>query len=323
MKTVEAIKYHIPTVLAHYNLPPITGGKHYRGECPMCGKKNKYRMDNINGRGTWICSCGSGDIWSLLQNTQKKEFKTLAKEIDNLIGNSYTNDYQPKKVSQISNLRDRVITKFNKLGSLKGTLAEKYLENRHIQTQSISLNNIRYSPIEQLKGAEFSAIYALATDSKGNACYLHRTFLDGAKKADIEANKRMNSLQEATYLDQAQSVAIRLFPISSTLGIAEGIETALSCHQIYKCNTWSVINAGFMSKFVAPQGVNHLIIFADTDANLTGHSAAFECGRKNLLSIHNDVEKVTVRWTEKGDFNDALIDGLKVYQWVSFKEKKR
>lgn len=58
------------------------------------------------------------------------------------------------------------------------------------------------------------------------------------KKADIGASaKRQKSLQEDNYLDHARSVAIRMFPVASTLGIAEGIETALSAHQIYNVNT--------------------------------------------------------------------------------------
>ncbi len=36
------------------------------------------------------------------------------------------------------------------------------------------------------------------------------------------AAKKMMKLQEDSYLEYAKSVAIRMFPISSTLGIAEG-----------------------------------------------------------------------------------------------------
>ena len=32
------------------------------GPCPMCGGKDRFRFDDKNGRGTWICSqCGAGD----------------------------------------------------------------------------------------------------------------------------------------------------------------------------------------------------------------------------------------------------------------------
>ena len=103
------------------------------------------------------------------------------------------------------------------------------------------------------------------------------------KKAAIERNKKMLSLQEYT-----GSIAVKLFPAKSTLGIAEGIETALSAHQLYKLPVWSALNATLMKKFKAPSGVDTLVIFADNDKNGTGLNAAFECGNKNLLS-NNDV----------------------------------
>lgn len=54
--------------------------------------------------------------------------------------------------------------------------------------------------------------------------------------------------------------------------------------------------------------------FADTDSNGAGHAAAFECGHRNILS-NNDVEKVSIRWPESGDFNDMLINGAQVFEW--------
>ncbi|MEG1654679.1 MAG: DNA primase, partial [Hafnia sp.] len=45
-----------------------------------------------------------------------------------------------------------------------------------------------------------------------------------------------------------------------------------------------------------------------------GHAAAFECGHRNILS-NNDVEKVSIRWPESGDFNDMLINGAQVFEW--------
>ncbi|ENW9116600.1 DNA primase, partial [Escherichia coli] len=90
-------------------------------------------------------------------------------------------------------------------------------------------------------GREYQALYAIATDDKGSLCYLHRTLLDGDRKANVEAAKKMTALQELPGLQYAKSVAIRLYPVSSTLGIAEGIETALSCRQIFRCNVWSTM----------------------------------------------------------------------------------
>jgi putative DNA primase/helicase len=145
---------------------------------------------------------------------------------------------------------------------------------------------------------------------------MHQTILSGSKKADIEAGKKLHALQDKNHLDYCGSLAIRMYPLSSTLGIAEGIETALSAKQIYQCNVWSVVNTAFMKRFRAPKGVEHLIIFADNDRNGAGHAAAFECAHKNILA-KNDVIKVSIRWPgDVCDFNDMLQDGSNVFEWV-------
>ena len=136
---------------------------------------------------------------------------------------------------------------------------------------------------------------------------VHETFLDGAKKADVPIQKKMTRVEadrkgEPVY----DSIAIRLFASQTCLGICEGIESALSAHALYDCAVWSVLNSGFMKKFRAPVGVQHLIIFADSDNNGTGMEAAFVCGRANIMA-NNDVSKVTIRYPEEGgDFNDVI-----------------
>ncbi len=238
-------------------------------------------------------------------------FKVLAREIDQLIGNQYSNKPKQEIPSDINIIRSKVISKFATLLSLKDTIASQYLSHRGIHV--LPTANIRFNPCEKTPLGDKQAIWSIATDNNGNSCYLHRTLLEGDKKANVEGNKRMLKLQAESYLGFAHSIAIRMFPVSSTLGIAEGIETALSCKQVYGCNTWSTLNAGFMRKFRAPKGVKHLIIFADRDKNGTGLASAFDCGNKNILS-NNDVETVSIRWPEKGDFNDLILDGLKVFQ---------
>ncbi|EPB1200232.1 DUF7146 domain-containing protein, partial [Providencia stuartii] len=169
------------------------------------------------------------------------------------------------KDTSIAGFRKRVIKCYSNLKSLKDTSGAKYLHNRGIyELPSEQVKFCDKQPVKHNPNS-FQAIWALATDSKGQPCYLHRTYLEGDKKARLSLVKRMDSLQEDNYLEYANSVAIRMFPVASTLGIAEGLETALSCKQIYGVNTWSTMNAGHMAKFVAPKGVKHLIVFADND----------------------------------------------------------
>ena len=263
MKTAEAAKGQWAMIFKHYRLPPITGKNHFKGKCPVCSARGKFRIDDRNGAGTWICICGSGDGMKLVTLTQGKPFNEICTEIDRLIGNNF----QRVKIPVISNaasLRSRVLSKFSKLVALRGTTGADYLNYRGIF--NLPAEAIRFNDKQRHNGRVFQSLYSLATDDKGELCYLHQTLLDGAKKADIGSSaKRLKSLQEDNYLDYARSVAIRMFPVSTTLGIAEGIETALSAHQIYKVNTWATINSGFMKKFRVPSGVKHLIIFADRD----------------------------------------------------------
>lgn len=88
MKTVSAATGRWPEIFEYFN-SPVTGKNHFKGECPICGRKGKFRIDDKGGRGTFICTCNSGDGWKLLELTQGKDFKTLAREIDKLIGNNY------------------------------------------------------------------------------------------------------------------------------------------------------------------------------------------------------------------------------------------
>ncbi|AKJ41536.1 toprim domain-containing protein [Pragia fontium] len=311
LKTKDAVIGRWAEVFNHYELPPITGRRHYREECPICGSKGSFRCDDKDGRGTFICKCNAGDGWKLLELTQDKDFKTLAAEVDEVIGNKYSSDAtnRPKKDDR-SSVRQQVSHKYASLISLKGTPAEAYLRNRGINC--LPAEQVRYCDKQPANGKNYEAIYSLATDDKGALCYLHRTLLDGDKKADIEHAKKMMVLQDESYITYANSVAIRMFPPASTLGIAEGIETSLSCKQIYGVNTWSVMNANFMEKFRVPAGVKHLIIFADMDPHsATGHSAAFSCAHNNLMA-KNELVKVSVRWVDNGDFNDLLIHGDQV-----------
>ncbi|MGX8948478.1 DUF7146 domain-containing protein [Providencia stuartii] len=324
MNTIDAAHGQWAKIFAHYGLPPITGKKHFKGKCPICEQKGKFRIDDKDGRGTYICKCSAGTGFQLLERTQGKEFKTLADEVDQLLGNVRQKEVQKQPINTTkADYQNKLIKCFAGMPDLKNTSAALYLQERGVF--SLPVESVRFcenQPVKTPNGVQhFQAMWAIATDSKGKACYLHRTYLNGSKKAPVSVVKKMNSLQDDKYLDYAESVAIRMFPVASTLGVAEGIETALSCKQIYNVNTWSTMNANNMTKFIAPKGVRHLIVFADTDWSATGHAAAFECANRNLMA-NNDVELVSVRWPDNGDFNDALVGTCEVRELI-FEHKSR
>lgn len=306
MRTLDFVRGKWPVIFEYYGLPPVTGIHHYKGECPICGKKGKFRIDDKDGAGTFICVCDAGDGWKLLQITTGKDFKTLAGEIDRAFGNTF--EYE-KKEKPVNDILQQTVTRFRQISPIAGTLGEQYLNSRGIF--QMPTGGIKYSDSEYNTdtNSRYPCLFAIASNEFSEPIQRHLTYLNGSAKANVPKVKKALSL---TRYDG--SIAVKLFSVKSTLGIAEGIETALSAHQLYKMPVWSTLNATLMKKFRAPPGVTHLVVFADNDRNGTGLAAAFECAKSNLLS-KNDVNSVLVRWPELPDFNDMLQRGCKVFEW--------
>ncbi|WP_338453917.1 DUF927 domain-containing protein [Aeromonas veronii] len=76
---------HWPDLLAAVGIDTPRGGKH--GPCPTCGGKDRFRLDNKGGRGTWICNqCGAGDGLALVGLVTGKPLKKAAELIAPLVG---------------------------------------------------------------------------------------------------------------------------------------------------------------------------------------------------------------------------------------------
>ena len=65
-----------------------------------------------------------------------------------------------------------------------------------------------------------------------------------------------------------------------TIGVAEGIETALACSSASGTPTVSAISAGGLERFQWPAGLQSLIVFADHDASQVGQKAGAVLARR-------------------------------------------
>jgi phage/plasmid primase-like uncharacterized protein len=100
---------------------------------------------------------------------------------------------------------------------------------------------------------------------------------------------------------------IRLWPdevVTSGLGIAEGIETALSLAHGF-APVWACIDAGHLAKFPVLNGIQDLIIAADNDPR--GREAADACAAR--WADHAAVRVIHAE-TDGADLNDE------VHSWV-------
>lgn len=79
---------HWPELLA--NLGVTVPPRKQHGPCPACGGKDRFRLDDKGGRGTWICSqCGAGDGLDLIRRVTGKLPKDAAELVAGVLGISH------------------------------------------------------------------------------------------------------------------------------------------------------------------------------------------------------------------------------------------
>lgn len=159
------------------------------------------------------------------------------------------------------------------------TLAAVYLDRRCITARSAEL---RFKPRAQLgskPNATFHpALIAAIRDDRGLVA-VHRTFLDPKSgwKAAIADPKRM--------LGRPGTGVVRLAPAGPILGLAEGLETALSAMDILGFPVWAVLGNERFGIVSIPAVVQRLIILRDPDKGGERASELAENQARKGLSI--------------------------------------
>jgi phage/plasmid primase-like uncharacterized protein len=137
---------------------------------------------------------------------------------------------------------------------------------------------------------------ALITDGiTGEPTGVHRTAIkdDGSGKRFGDASKKM--------LGVARAGVVRLHPASAHLGIAEGVETALSGAQVFDVAVWATMSAGGIATFPVLPGMKLLTVFADNDQ--PGLAAAATCCRRyNSAGIDAEIRYPSRPSTDWNDF---------------------
>lgn len=273
--------------------------------CPLCGPGNnshRFRFDNKDGRGTWICnSCGSGDGILLVMKKNGWDFVTAMKEIGAVVGNCEKDAVQCERPST-DNRKNNIALWKSSIPLNGSTPVDKYLRSRKILFGS---NAIRYCPkcYNAELGKEIPAMVAAVQNPDGKAVSIHRTYLtmDG-EKANVEKVKMLTPVSE-----KISGGAIRLFKFKDILGVCEGIETAFSCMQLFDIPTWPTISSTVLEGFVPPEKARHIIIYGDADANFVGQKAAYTLANR----LYNMDRIVDVLFPDEigTDFNDILKKG--------------
>ena len=269
--------------------------------CPMCGGRDRFRFDDKDGRGTFYCSgCGAGDGVALAMGITGLSFRDVAAEVERIAGTVRPTQAKAERTDD------------DKLNALRRAFKEsspiqredeayRYLAGRGLRLHDLP-ESIRTHPgMAYLDDGKMlgtlPAMLATVTDATGRAVSMHRTYVEDGQKAAVPApRKMMQGLPLA-------GAAIRLTPVSRSLGMAEGIETALAAAELFEVPTWSCISTSGIESFEPPAGVGHVIIFADNDANFAGQAAAYRAAHRLAL---RSIEAEVVIPPQVGDWLDEL-----------------
>jgi len=276
------------------------------GPCPICGDgKDRFRFDDKEGRGTYYCNvCGAGDGFKLLMGYYGWSFAEAAEKVEGVVG---TCSEAPKKTNVDPAVRLRKIAANAK--RLNGNdPASTYLKARKLIAPSV----LRYSEAEPYYEdgravGSYPAMLGLVSSPIGKPVTWHVTYLKDGKKAPVSSPKKVMKAVE-----KVSGAAIRLYPLASHIGIAEGIETAIAAHHFTGLPVWSVISAGGMESFIPPSVVKAITIFGDNDLNYTGQKAAYVLAHRlaTRLSLMVRVEIPAASGEDWADFYESFfVDG--------------
>ena len=146
---------------------------------------------------------------------------------------------------------------------------------------------------------EWPALLCSIVDASGNLIGIERIYLehDGSGKARLP-----DRLKAKKGIGHKKGGRVELGAAGTQLGLAEGIETALSATQLFGDPCWAALGGQNLKSFVIPPLVTHFILFADNG----------DAGRKLARDAACEFErKGRPTWLvypkpEFGDFNDQL-----------------
>jgi putative DNA primase/helicase len=340
----EAARGHWKTLLPSLGVDAhALHGKHCA--CPGCGGKDRFRFDDKDGNGTFVCSQGGGELlagdgFMLLEHVhgwnRSQSFQAVRDALG--MGKSLSAPpvfpgasqraaaQEPPKMNHRKEL-SRVKETWNQGIPIRGTPVEAYLSSRGILTDSIPPDAhlrfhrwlTQYAP--DGKGGftvlhEGPAMIALITNVHEEILGIHKTFIqpDGSGKADVPGG---NAKFLKKCVERLNGGAVRIHapdPQSGIIGIGEGIETSLAMHTLVRRKggilpVMAALNSVLLADWVPPVSAKSIAVLADNDK--AGLEAASKL-KTRLQQYRPDAMTDILAPPQPGtDWNDVLLHGTR------------
>lgn len=295
--------------------------------CPLCGGRDRFSLlkgERNEPDGRWYCrGCGYGDGIELVKRFRGSTFPQTLRWLEAYLGIEHQREsfcHRPEGLSEAEKTvrrRERNLAFWNAAVPLRDLSREspqwKYLASRGLgacdasamlraeaETEAWETNEDG----ERRSAGRYPVLLAAVTDGSGGIITLHRTFLtpDGGK-APLSSPKKLAP-------GAIEDGLIRLFPPTAIFCLAEGIETALSVHEMTGLPVWSAISLTGLRKFgEVPEGVKKIHICGDNDRSYAGAAGAYELAAR-IRRSRPDIEVAVHIPPEPGtDWNDVLRSG--------------
>ena len=291
----------------------LIGNKEYRSICPFHDDKNpSYHINILNGK-TICFGCGHKsdivrDYCAVRFNAISGELLRTAKE--EIIKKFANNQPQTRQQTQINTQSEtdtaKQITRALQVWEKslpKDSLIERYFSTRGLKprvyenirlfvgTEDELFNNGRKIPIK--------ALISRVVDINGNVQTLHITKLVEENGRIVRKDKKFFSGLPA----KGGIVWLGNPNKTTTIGLAEGLENALSIRQsISNLTVGATLSATLMPQVVLPTNIKNVYIFSDND--YAGLKASEEL--KNKLESQGIRVSVYIPPETGQDFNDIL-----------------
>jgi putative DNA primase/helicase len=329
-----------PEVLAQLGIGESFLRRKKSGPCPMCGGRDRYTFDNRHHRGDFFCrGCGPGDGFELLMRVHGWTFSEARRQVLTAAHLESFSNMPLVPRDAVTNGRGAAILP-NPLPTTGGTAyrlppaaqqpsarvlairrgscavagcqdAVVYLQTRALWPLPQGCTLKAHPSLEywhEGESARYAGLVADVCDIEGQFVTAHVTYLcDGKKLNACDTRKILAPLNGHSGCAARLLPAVRVSGAAEcVLGVAEGVETALSAALLDGAPVWAALNTSLLAKFQPPPGVTLLRVYADRDA--PGLEAA-----ARLIERLQGVVKCELRVPSRGhkDFNDQLMSERK------------